>query len=122
LERKKKQMPKATESVLPTFERPAISSTLFEPEARMLISGPTPKTETTDILDLPLFQNAELLDRLAKLANCIRIDPHSGDLILQRGESRLILKENGVVRIQARSIVQVAEEDITLYSAYIDLN
>jgi len=115
-------MPKATESVLPTSERPATSSALLEPEARMSISGTTSTTETTDILNFPMFQNAELLDRLTKLANCIRIDPHSGDLILQRGESRLILKENGVVRIQARSIVQVAEEDITLYSAYIDLN
>jgi hypothetical protein len=72
--------------------------------------------------DLSILQNAELLDRLAKLLECIRIDPHSGDLILERGEARLTLKENGVLRIQARSIVQVAEEDITLYGAYIDLN
>jgi hypothetical protein len=56
------------------------------------------------------------------LLECIRIDPHSGDLILQRGQARLTLKESGVVRIHGRSIVHVAEEDITLYGAYIDLN
>lgn len=76
----------------------------------------------TSVPDSTIFKNAELLDRLIQLAECIRIDPHSGDLILQRGQARLTLKENGVVRVQARSIVQVAEEDITLYSAYIDLN
>ena len=94
---------------------------LVQPETKTKDRTEKPVREAP-VRELSIFQNPELLDRLAKLAECIRIDPHSGDLILERGGARLALQEDGVVRIQARRIVEVADQDITLYGAYIDLN
>jgi len=74
------------------------------------------------LVDLLSSENPDLAKRLINLLRCIHIDSVTGDLILTKGRSRLTLRQNGEIRIQGRSVVQVADENITFSSAYIELN
>ncbi|WP_102225765.1 hypothetical protein [Acidimangrovimonas sediminis] len=64
----------------------------------------------------------DLMDRLLALAERIRVDPASGRLVIANGAARIVLCEDGTIRIEGRRIVEAAEEDIALSAAWIDLN
>jgi hypothetical protein len=72
--------------------------------------------------------DAEPIDRPSDLplaidlARMISVDPATGDLVLQNGEARLVLKRDGTIRVEGRRIVGMADETIALHAAIIDLN
>ncbi|HLJ89706.1 MAG TPA: hypothetical protein VKZ53_23045 [Candidatus Angelobacter sp.] len=75
-----------------------------------------PGAGTTPLAESDLFK------KLLLLAECIQKDPNTGDLILQNGKARAILKANGEVRLEGVKIIQVANENLTINAAYIELN
>jgi len=78
--------------------------------------------DSASLLDLLSSEHTELASRLLSLLKCIHVDSVTGDLVLTKGLSCITLRQNGEIRIQGRSVVQVADENITLNSAYIELN
>lgn len=62
------------------------------------------------------------IEDLAVLARMVRVDPATGDLVLENGASRLVLKRDGTIRIQGRRVVGMADETIALHAAVIELN
>ena len=68
-----------------------------------------------------ITENVKLLERLAQFMEYIKIDPETGDLVLHRGSSRIILKEDSI-RIESDRIVHYANKNITVRAGWIDLN
>jgi hypothetical protein len=62
------------------------------------------------------------LKKLFALMRMIRHDPVTGSLIFQNGGSRIILMDDGTVRVEGRRIISAADENILMRAAYIDLN
>ena len=59
---------------------------------------------------------------LVALARLVRVDEASGAVTVTNGDARITLHRDGTVRIDARRIVNSADEDIVLHAARIDLN
>jgi hypothetical protein len=76
----------------------------------------------SSVLALSILQNPEFLQKLLSLVKCVHEDPITGDLVLRNGKVRCVLKQNGTIRLEGLKIVQVAEQEIALNAAYIDLN
>jgi hypothetical protein len=81
------------------------------------------------IVDLPLkgyplvtddSQPRSFLD--TSLLSHLRIDPLSGDLVIENGKARLVLQKDGTIRLQGLRIVGSADETIAFDAAMIELN
>ncbi len=59
---------------------------------------------------------------LVALARLVRVDAASGAVTVTNGDARITLHLDGTVRIDARRIINSADEDIVLRAARIDLN
>jgi hypothetical protein len=69
-----------------------------------------------------LPDSAESVKELFALTRMIRHDPATGNLIVQNGRSRIVLMDDGTVRVEGRRIISAADENILMRAAYIDLN
>ena len=79
------------------------------------------RPEFDDALPIEASQGVDWA-ALAALARLVRIDPTSGDVTVSNGAARITLHPDGTVRIDARRIVNYADEDIVLSAGRIDLN
>lgn len=76
------------------------------------------KTETA----IPAPDLDDAWSTLMKLARMVRIDDATGTLTIVNGRSRIVLRADGEVRVEGRTLVQTAEGGIALSAAFIDLN
>ena len=70
---------------------------------------------------VPALSDQEVA-QLRDLLSVARFDPVSGSLRVKVGEAKLLLRRDGTVRIEGRSLVQMAEGTIRLDGAVIELN
>ncbi len=75
--------------------------------------------ESTPIV--PLSFDADW-DKLIELARLVQRDAATGDLVIRNGLSTIRLAEDGTIRLHGTRIIQVADENISLDAAFIDLN
>ncbi|MBL3561860.1 hypothetical protein [Rhodovulum sulfidophilum] len=66
--------------------------------------------------------NAHEIARLRDLLQVLRYDANEGALVIDTGRARVVVREDGTVRIDAARIVQVAEGTLCLDAGRIDLN
>ncbi|MGO8147507.1 hypothetical protein AB9F42_32100 [Rhizobium leguminosarum] len=66
--------------------------------------------------------DADAWTKLMALVALIEIDQATGDMTIKNGKSSLTLRSNGRVTVQGVNISQVAERNISLEAATIDLN
>jgi hypothetical protein len=60
--------------------------------------------------------------KLIALARMIEIDKTSGTLTIINGKSRILMRQDGTIRIEGENIVHSALRNIALDAATIDLN
>ena len=59
---------------------------------------------------------------LVELAKMISVNKAAGTLTIRNGRSKIVLRQDGVIRVEGTSIVQTAERNIALDAGTIDLN
>ncbi|MEL6915892.1 MAG: hypothetical protein AAFP13_15465 [Pseudomonadota bacterium] len=62
------------------------------------------------------------LRALRRLMAVASVDPASGTLTLETGQSRVTLRPNGTLRLEGRAVTQVAQGVLRLHGAAIELN
>jgi hypothetical protein len=72
--------------------------------------------------DVSSAPSGEAMQSLLLLARLVRVDPATGDLVLQNGKAKIVLHADGTVRVQGARVVCSADETLTLDAAIIDLN
>ncbi|MBA8902420.1 hypothetical protein [Phyllobacterium sp. P30BS-XVII] len=60
--------------------------------------------------------------KLLKLAQLIEFNEGRGELVVRNGKARIVLREDGTIRIEGTCVVQKATQNIALEAAYIELN
>jgi len=69
----------------------------------------------------PPLSQQELKD-LRRILSVIRVDPVGDTLRIETGAARILLRPDGTVRIEGRSLTQMARGSIVLNAAAIELN
>jgi hypothetical protein len=98
-----------------------ISTEVFLPsETGQLTPDPTNDSQS-EIQQNPALTGAEI-GKLRQLLEFTRYDAASGTLTIQTGKARVLLRQDGTVRVEGRRIVQMSETSIVLDGATIELN
>jgi hypothetical protein len=66
--------------------------------------------------------DANVWRKLLALAKHVEIEEAGGAIVIRNGRAKIMLRDDGTIRIEGARIVQQAERNITLNAATIDLN